>query len=81
MMYPRLQLLWELLTPNDGVILISINDDECHYLKVICDEIFGRRNFIAGLVWNYEGNTDNQAKIINYHEYILAYSKSGKIPN
>ena len=80
MMYPRLHLLWELLTPEDGVIVISINDDESHYLKVICDEIFGRSNFIASLVWNYEGNTDNQAKIINYHEYILIYSKSGSIP-
>ena len=81
MMFPRLQLLWELLTPEDGVILISINDDECHYLKVICDELFGRSNFVASLVWNYEGNTDNQAKIINYHEYVLVYSKSGTIPN
>lgn len=79
MMYPRLELLWELLCPNDGKILISINDDEGHYLKVICDEIFGRSNFISSLVWNYEGNTDNQAKIINYHEYIHVYSKSGKV--
>lgn len=77
-MYPRLELLWELLSA-DGVILISINDDEGHYLKVICDEIFGRNNFISSLVWHYEGNTDNQAKIINYHEYIHLYSKSGAI--
>lgn len=77
-MYPRLELLWELLSEN-GVILISINDDEGHYLKVICDEIFGRKNFISSLVWHYEGNTDNQAKIINYHEYIHLYSKSGEI--
>jgi len=81
MMFPRLQLLWEFLTIDNGVILISINDDEGHYLKVLCDEVFGRKNFVAGLVWNYEGNTDNQAKIINYHEYILVYSKSGKIDN
>ena len=79
MMKLRLDILWKLLTPENGVLLISINDDEAHYLKVICDEIFGRKNFIASLVWNYEGNTDNQAKIINYHEYILVYSKSGKI--
>ena len=77
-MYPRLELLWELLS-NDGVILISINDDEGHYLKVMCDEIFGRKNFISSLVWHYEGNTDNQAKIINYHEYIHLYAKSGAI--
>ena len=79
LMKQRLTILWKLLTKEDGVILISINDDECHYLKVLCDEIFERRNFIASLIWNYEGNTDNQAKIINYHEYILVYSKSGKI--
>ena len=79
LMKKRLELLWSLLTPENGVILISVNDDECHYLKVICDEIFGRNKFVASLIWNYEGNTDNQAKIINYHEYILVYSKSGDI--
>lgn len=78
MMYPRLEILWELLK-NDGVIMISINNDEGHYLKVMCDEIFGRKNFISSLVWHYEGNTDNQATIINYHEYIHLYSKNGKI--
>ena len=46
MMYPRLEILWELLA-SDGVIMISINNDEGHYLKVICDEIFGRKNFIS----------------------------------
>lgn len=81
MIRARLKILWELLTDNNGVILISINDDEGHYLKVMCDELFGRKNFINSLIWNYEGNTDNQAKIINYHEYILVYSKSGEIDN
>ncbi len=79
LMRERLVLLWQLLSEDNGVILISINDDELHYLKVMCDELFGREKFIANLVWNYEGNTDNQAKIINYHEYVLVYSKSGKI--
>ena len=79
LMRDRLSLLWELLTNENGVLLISINDDECHYLKVLCDELFGRDKFIATLIWNYEGNTDNQAKIINYHEYILVYSKTGVI--
>jgi adenine-specific DNA-methyltransferase len=79
LMSQRLKILWRLLKNENGTILISINDDECHYLKVMCDELFGRRNFIGSLVWNYEGNTDNQAKIINYHEYILVYSKSGEI--
>jgi adenine-specific DNA-methyltransferase len=79
MMRERLALLWGLLSSNNGVLLISINDDEAHYLKVLCDELFGRDKFINSLVWFYEGNTDNQAKIINYHEYVLVFSKSGTI--
>ncbi len=79
LMKARLEILWKLLSNENGTILISINDDECHYLKVICDEIFERKSFVASLIWNYEGNTDNQAKIINYHEYILVYSKTGDI--
>ena len=79
LMRERLVLLWRLLSDRQGVLLISINDDEVHYLKVLCDELFGRDKFIASLVWHYEGNTDNQAKIINYHEYVLVYSKSGLI--
>ena len=79
LMRERLEILWRLLTPDNGVLLISINDDECHYLKVLCDELFGRSSFVTSLVWNYEGNTDNQAKIINYHEYILVYSRSGQV--
>ena len=79
MMRDRLAILWNLLSGENGVIVISINDDEAHYLKVLCDELFGRDKFITSLVWFYEGNTDNQADIINYHEYILVYSKSGII--
>lgn len=81
MMRERLELLWRLLSDENGTILISINDDEVHYLKVLCDEIFGRTRFISSFVWHYEGNTDNQAKIINYHEYVLVYSKTGEIDN
>jgi len=79
LMQARLEILWKLLTPENGTLLISINDDECHYLKVLCDELFGRRSFVTTFVWNYEGNTDNQAKVINYHEYVLVYSKTGDI--
>ncbi|WP_124552449.1 site-specific DNA-methyltransferase [Methylophilus methylotrophus] len=79
LMRERLEILWRLLSRDNGTILISINDDECHYLKVLCDELFGRSSFVSSLVWNYEGNTDNQAKIINYHEYLLVYSKTGEI--
>jgi adenine-specific DNA-methyltransferase len=79
LMRERLQVLWRLLVSDNGTLLISINDDEGHYLKVLCDELFGVSSFVASLVWNYEGNTDNTAKIINYHEYVLVYSKTGDV--
>lgn len=74
MMYPRLKLLYKLLA-DDGIIFISIDDNECHNLRIICDEIFGRKSFIAQLVWRSNGNFDNQAKVKNCHEYILCYIK------
>ena len=79
MIWPRLVLLRELLA-DDGVFMMSLNDDEVHYAKVICDEIFGRRAFVSEIIWNYEGNTDNQARIINYHEHIVVYSPAGDVP-
>lgn len=79
MIWPRLVLLRELLA-EDGVFMMSLNDEEVHYAKVICDEIFGRKSFVSELIWNYEGNTDNQANIINYHEHILVYSPAGDVP-
>ena len=75
MMYPRLKLLYKLLA-EDGIIFISIDDNEADTLRMICDEIFGRRNFIAQLVWRSDGNFDNQAKIKICHEYILCYIKN-----
>lgn len=75
MMYPRLMLLNKLLS-DDGIIFISIDDNEVSYLRIICDEIFGKTNFIAQLVWKSDGNFDNQAKIKNVHEYILCYIKN-----
>lgn len=75
MMYPRLVLLNKLLS-DKGIIFISIDDNECSYLKIICDEIFGKKNFVAQLVWKSDGNFDNQAKIKNVHEYILCYIKN-----
>jgi len=79
MMLPRIQILKDLLKSDNGTLLVSINDDEGHYLKIICDEVFGRSNFVGSFVWHYEGNTDNQADIINYHEYILVYSTKGEL--
>ena len=74
MMYPRMQLLHKLLS-NDGLIFISIDDNEYQNLKCICDEIFGRSNFITNFTWRTDGNFDNQAKIKINHEYILSYAK------
>ena len=61
MMYPRLKLARNLLS-DDGVIFISIDDNEVHNLRKICDEIFGERNFVTKIAWR---RTDNQANIGN----------------
>lgn len=74
MMYPRLKLARNLLS-DDGVIFISIDDGEVHNLRKACDEIFGERNFVATLVWNTDGHTDNQLDVKVNHEYVLLYSK------
>jgi adenine-specific DNA-methyltransferase len=74
MMYPRLRLLQRLLS-EDGAIYISIDDNEQANLKLICDEIFGKKNFVESFVWYIDGHTDNQDVITKVHEYILCYAK------
>ena len=74
MMYPRLLLLYKLLSKR-GVIYISIDDNEYHNLKSLCDEIFTPKNYIKTFVWHTEGHTDNQDVITGVHEYILCYAK------
>ncbi len=74
MMYPRLKLLQKLLS-TEGVIFISIDDYEQNNLKSICNEIFGKQNFVAQFIWYIDGHTDNQDEITNVHEYILCYAK------
>ena len=73
LMYPRLELMREFLT-EDGSIWISIDEDECHYLKVLCDEIFGRDNFIATIVWQKRTSPDMRAVISDGHDYLLVYA-------
>lgn len=75
MMYSRLLIARDLLS-EDGVIFISINDIEVANLKLICNEIFDENNFLAQMVWNSEGNTDNQLEIKIKHEYVLVYLKN-----
>lgn len=74
MMYPRLQLLRQLLS-EDGVIFISIDDNEYVHLKLICDEIFGTHNIIATLVWDL-GTGTTAGHFTRGHEYVLCYAKN-----
>lgn len=82
MIYPRLELLRDLLSEN-GSIWISIDDRESAYLKVICDEVFGRKNFVSAISWQRTYSPRNDAKGISSEaEQILVYSKNvGWSPN
>lgn len=74
MIYPRLKIARDLLT-EDGVIFISIDENEVNTLKLICDEIFGMNNFIAELIW--AAGRKNDSKYISIsHEYILCYFRN-----
>ncbi|GAB6107992.1 site-specific DNA-methyltransferase [Fusibacter bizertensis] len=76
MMYPRLKLLGKLLA-DDGVIFISIDDNEQANLRLICDEIFGSSNFIAQFTWKRRASSAMSQRSISIdHEYILTYGKS-----
>lgn len=76
LMKPRLELLKKLLS-DDGSIWISIDADESHYLKVLCDEIFGRRNFIDEVVWQRAYAPINLKKTLSRsHDVILVYAKN-----
>jgi adenine-specific DNA-methyltransferase len=77
MMFPRLRLLKDFLS-DTGIIFISCDDNEFEHLRIICDEIFGKRNRLANFIWNTEGNTDNQHQIKIKHEYILCYCSNSK---
>ena len=75
MMYPRLRLLREFLR-EDGAIFISIDDNEADHLRKICDDVFGRRNFIATVIWNMMDSPKNTAiHFSDDHEYIVAYAR------
>ncbi len=76
MIYPRLKLARNLLS-DDGVIFISIDDNEVHNLRKVCDEIFGEGNFIAQLIWKSKSGGANDSKYFAVdHEYLLCYSKN-----
>ncbi|MFH1048801.1 MAG: site-specific DNA-methyltransferase [Patescibacteria group bacterium] len=72
----RLEIAKQLLVEN-GSFWISLNDDEVHYAKILCDEIFGRDNFISTIIWHSKYTTSNDAKFVSYqHENILFYVKN-----
>ena len=76
MIYPRLKLARNLLS-EDGVILISIDDNEIHNMRRICDEIFGERNFVANFIWRKSKGSGNDSKYLMVEtEYILLYAKN-----
>lgn len=78
MMWPRLQLLHELLA-EDGVIFISIDDNEQHHLRMIIDEIFGEENFISTIIKQTKiGGGSDTTHIVKEHEYIIVYAKNKK---
>jgi len=75
MLYPRIKIARNLLQ-DDGVIFISINDIEVSNVRKICDEIFGRENFLGQLVWHSKkGGGGGVKTVVNEHEYIVAYAK------
>ena len=75
----RLDFARKLLS-NDGSIWISIDDDEGHYLKVLCDEIFGRDNFVATVIWEKKYSPQNDATwLSDSHDFILVYAKNKSV--
>jgi len=73
---PRLQILWKSLR-NDGSIWISIDDNECHYLKVLCDKLWGRNCFVTTIVrQKNDAPRDTVRPITHMHDYILVYAKN-----
>ncbi len=77
LMYPRLLLAKQLLAEN-GLIVISIDDNEDHHLRAVANEIFGEENFVAKFVWKSRQFPDARAKtkVSTDHEYLIAYSNS-----
>ena len=78
MIWPRLVLLRDLLA-EDGSIWINIDDNEAHYLKVAMDEVFGRKNFVANVVWQKRTSPDFRAALGDGHDNVLVAAKNGPL--
>jgi adenine-specific DNA-methyltransferase len=75
----RLQTLRGLLS-DEGSLWVTIDDGECHYLKIICDEVFGRMNFVANVVWQKKASPQaNAIWLSDSHDHILVYAKNKSI--
>ena len=76
LMRDRLEIIRRLMS-DDGSLWITIDDNEAHYLKVLCDEVFGRVNFVANVVWQKKYAPQNDAKwLSDSHDHILVYAKT-----
>jgi adenine-specific DNA-methyltransferase len=75
MMLPRIKLLHQLLA-QDGSLWVTIDDNEAHYLKVMLDEVFGRENFVANVVWQKRTSPDNRLRLGGAHDHVLVYGKT-----
>ena len=73
MMWPRLHLLKELLS-DDGVIFVSIDDNEQHHLRMLMDEIFSEENFVANIAWHHRKSSQNDIDVSLSHNYIVCYA-------
>jgi adenine-specific DNA-methyltransferase len=78
LMRDRLEILNRLLS-DEGSLWITIDDNEAHYLKVLCDEVLGRTQFVANIVWQKRTSRENRAAIGSAHDHILLYAKRGAI--
>lgn len=74
-MRDRLEILHKLLR-EDGSLWVTLDDNEAHYFKVMCDEVFGRKNFIASFAWEKDKGRRNDTDISNAHDYVLAFAKN-----
>ena len=74
LMRGRIELLRNLLA-SDGTLWVSIDDNEAHYLKVLLDEVFGRRHFVASVLWQKRTSPDARLPLSAAHDYVLVYAK------
>ena len=75
LMRDRLEIIWRLMS-EDGSLWITIDDNEAHYLKVMCDEIFGRINFVSNVIWQKKFQAQSNSDGISAsHDHLLVYSK------